>query len=196
MKTLFSRIAGVSLLLCIPFLTACSNWNSASYTPTHGGPYTQAELIRFQKVREHRPPSYSYPSYRQATGRSVFIYDPKYMMYGAYDANGRLVKQGRASGGGNYCLDTKRPCRTPVGNFAIYRKGGPNCKSSKYPLGKGGAPMPHCNFFHGGYAIHGSPYVPWHNASHGCIRLYPSDAQWLDNNHFRHGTQVIVRPYT
>ena len=43
--------------------------------------------------------------------------------------------------------------------FSVKRKGLPSCVSSKFPLGKGGAPMPYCMFFRGGYAIHGSPRI-------------------------------------
>ena len=40
------------------------------------------------------------------------------------------------------------------------------------------APMPHSVFFDGGYAIHGSYAVSLlgHPASHGCVRLSPSNA--------------------
>jgi lipoprotein-anchoring transpeptidase ErfK/SrfK len=50
-------------------------------------------------------------------------------------------------------------------------------------------------FFHGGYAIHGSYQVPGYNASHGCIRVHPSDAEWLSDNFVRYGTKVVVKPY-
>jgi len=32
-------------------------------------------------------------------------------------------------------------------------------------------------FFHGGFALHGSPSVPGYNASHGCVRLFDDDAE-------------------
>jgi lipoprotein-anchoring transpeptidase ErfK/SrfK len=43
------------------------------------------------------------------------------------------------------------------------------------------SPMPHSIFFHGGYAIHGSYEINRLGgpASHGCIRLHPSDAATL-----------------
>lgn len=137
----------------------------------------------------------NFPRRRPATGEAVFIFAPNKPAWAAYDARGRLVRTGYASGGKGYCADVKRRCRTPVGSFRISRKGTPYCKSSKYPLGKGGAPMPYCMFFYRGYAIHGSPHVPAHNASHGCIRVLPKDAAWL-HKHFLHtGTRVIVRRY-
>jgi lipoprotein-anchoring transpeptidase ErfK/SrfK len=49
--------------------------------------------------------------------------------------------------------------------------------SSKYE----NSPMPHSIFFHGGYAIHGTNYVKrlGSPASHGCVRLHPSNAARL-----------------
>ncbi|MHA7840296.1 MAG: L,D-transpeptidase [Gammaproteobacteria bacterium] len=139
---------------------------------------------------------YQFPSSRIATGKNVFIFDPRHRAWAAYDRGGNLIKQGRASGGKDYCPDIKRACRTPAGTYAVYRKGDATCVSTKYPLGKGGAPMPHCMFFHGGYAIHGSNHVPTdHNASHGCVRVTASDAAWLSQHHINHGATVIVRPY-
>jgi L,D-transpeptidase catalytic domain len=43
------------------------------------------------------------------------------------------------------------------------------------------SPMPHSIFFHGGYAIHGSYEISHLGgpASHGCIRLHPSNAATL-----------------
>jgi lipoprotein-anchoring transpeptidase ErfK/SrfK len=43
------------------------------------------------------------------------------------------------------------------------------------------SPMPHSIFFHGGYAIHGSYEISRLGgpASHGCIRLHPSNARAL-----------------
>jgi hypothetical protein len=43
------------------------------------------------------------------------------------------------------------------------------------------SPMPHAIFFHQGYAIHGTGYVGrlGQRASHGCVRLHPSNAATL-----------------
>ncbi len=43
------------------------------------------------------------------------------------------------------------------------------------------APMPYSVFFRGGYAIHGTPHVKRLGtpASHGCVRLHPSNAATL-----------------
>jgi hypothetical protein len=49
--------------------------------------------------------------------------------------------------------------------------------SRKYDM----SPMPHAIFFHEGYAIHGTQYVSrlGNVASHGCVRLHPSNAATL-----------------
>jgi lipoprotein-anchoring transpeptidase ErfK/SrfK len=78
----------------------------------------------------------------------------------------------------------------------VYSKAGVNYRSKTFPLEThGGAPMPYAMFFKGGYAIHGSDYVPSFNASHGCIRVLPADAEWLSRNFITNGTTVIVYPY-
>lgn len=141
------------------------------------------------KGRDH------FPMARHATGRNVFIFDPRAGAWAAYDASGNRVKTGRASGGATWCEDVGRACKTAVGHFTVYLEKGKACKSGKYPIGEGGAPMPHCMFFYRGYAIHASNHVPDYNASHGCIRVAPSAAEWLDHNFINPGTTVIVRPY-
>jgi len=129
------------------------------------------------------------------SGKKTFVFDPTQLRWYAYDTKGSLVGSGRASGGRGYCPDVKRRCRTPVGTFKVTRKGSSSCVSSKFPLGRGGAPMPYCMFFRGGYAIHGSYDVPNYNASHGCIRVEPKAARWLSHNFMDYGTTVVVRPY-
>ena len=138
-----------------------------------------------------------FPMQRTATGNRVFIFSPRVHAWAIYDENGERIKTGRASGGRSFCRDIRRQCRTIVGTFSVISKGGATCKSKKYPIRtNGGAPMPYCmRFTESGYAIHGSSSVPNYNASHGCIRVPPSDAKWLSQNFVQHGTTVIVLPY-
>ena len=111
----------------------------------------------------------------------------------AYDTQGRVIKSGRVSGGKKYCPDIHRGCRTVTGTFTIYSKKGADCRSTRFPVGKGGAPMPYCMFFRGGYALHGSNAVPDYNASHGCVRMPPQDARWLNQNYVNVGrTRVSI----
>ena len=61
----------------------------------------------------------------------------------------------------------------------------------------GWSPMPHSIFFHEGYAIHGTIYVSrlGQRASHGCVRLHPSNAATLFELVWRHGvrdTRIVV----
>ncbi|KTC66171.1 enhanced entry protein EnhA (plasmid) [Legionella adelaidensis] len=123
-----------------------------------------------------------------------FVYNPKTLTWQALK-NGKVVRSGRGSGGKGYCKDIKRSCRTPSGTYRIISKGGPGCKSSRYPVGEGGAPMPYCMFFSKYYAIHGSPDVPNYNASHGCVRVKPSDARWLSQEFLNIGSKVTIRSY-
>jgi lipoprotein-anchoring transpeptidase ErfK/SrfK len=59
----------------------------------------------------------------------------------------------------------------------------------------GGAPMPYCMFFNGSQGLHGSYEVVDGNASHGCVRMTVSDAEWVRFNFATIGTKVVVRPY-
>lgn len=123
------------------------------------------------------------------------VISPREHRWYAYK-NGRVVRTGVASTGANYCPDIRRSCRTPQGTFRVVSKGGPGCRSSRYPVGRGGAPMPYCMFFTQYYAVHGSYDVPKnHNASHGCVRIYPSDARWMSQDFLRIGDPVTVGSY-
>ena len=70
----------------------------------------------------------------------------------------------------------RRGYYTPTGVFHPYSLQ-PMHYSRKYD----NAPMPHSIFFSGGYAIHATPHVGnlGRPASHGCIRLSPSNAAIL-----------------
>lgn len=131
----------------------------------------------------------------QKVHANTFIYNPKSLTWSAINSEGVVVRTGRGSGGRAYCKDIHRGCRTPTGTYAILSKGGVGCRSSRYPVGRGGAPMPYCMFFSRYYAIHGSSDVPNYNASHGCIRVKPYDAEWLSRNFIHVGTRVVIKPY-
>lgn len=72
----------------------------------------------------------------------------------------------------------RRPYHTPRGTFRPIRMH-KMWYSHKYH----NSPMPHSIFFHGGYAIHGTDAIGnlGRPASHGCIRLHPSNAKTLYN---------------
>jgi lipoprotein-anchoring transpeptidase ErfK/SrfK len=126
---------------------------------------------------------------------NTFVFNPKTLTWKALDDSGKVVRVGKGSGGRSYCPDIRRGCKTPSGVYRIISKGSSSCRSSRYPVGKGGAPMPYCMFFSRYYAIHGSHDVPSYNASHGCVRVTPASARWLSQNFIRIGTQVIIQSY-
>lgn len=114
------------------------------------------------------------------------------LAWGAYDDNGNLVKWGNASGGKSYCADLGKECKTVTGTHTFFSKKGQSYKSNRFPLPKGGAPMPYCMHFQGGYALHGGA-VPDFNASHGCIRVPVQEAKWLNQNFVKVGkTQISI----
>lgn len=126
---------------------------------------------------------------------NTFIFNPNSLSWKAINEDGKVVRTGKGSGGRKYCADIRRGCKTPSGVYRVVSKGGAGCRSSRYPLGGGGAPMPYCMFFSKNYAIHGSYDVPNYNASHGCIRVQPSDARWLSSSFMKIGTKVVIKPY-
>ncbi len=148
-----------------------------------------AHVVHAESIND---PSILYKNYAE---RNTFVFSPRSKSWKAINSSGKVVRSGRASGGRNYCPDIHRGCRTPTGTYTVLSKGGANCKSSRFPVGRGGAPMPYCMFFSRYYAVHGSYEVPNYNASHGCIRVTPSDAHWLTNNFMHVGTRVVVKPY-
>lgn len=124
-------------------------------------------------------------------GKKVIMINFAKLAFGAYDSDGYLLYWGPISGGKGYCPDIGRRCNSPRGTFHIYTKQDGECVSTKFPVGRGGAPMPYCMFFHGGFALHGSPEVPGYNASHGCIRMFTIDAKWL-NQEFTDGESHVT----
>ena len=70
----------------------------------------------------------------------------------------------------------RRGYYTPTGVFHPY-----SLQLMHYSRKYDNAPMPHSIFFSGGYAIHATPHVGnlGRPASHGCVRLSPSNAATL-----------------
>ncbi len=70
----------------------------------------------------------------------------------------------------------RRGYRTPLGSYRPKWLAKMHY-SSKY----NNSPMPHSIFFKGGYAVHGTNYIRklGRRASHGCVRLHPSNARRL-----------------
>jgi hypothetical protein len=172
-------------------LSSCSSFSDRSLQKS-----TMA--AQSKPIAEKKPkPNYAarMPQHIETSGRKVILIDPGVHAWGAYGPDGNLIRGGLATAGSSWCADIKRSCRTKVGTFSIQSLGNFNCKSTRYPLPKGGAPMPYCMFFNGHQGLHGSYNVVDGNASHGCVRLHVADAEWLRFNFATIGTRVIVRPY-
>lgn len=143
-----------------------------------------------------------FPLKLEGESEKQVVVDQDKLAWAAYDAEGNLIKWGPISSGRDKCSDSNRSCRTLTGIFRVFSKENVNCKSDVFPIGKGGAKMPYCMYFHKGFALHGSDDIPGVRASHGCVRMFIQDAQWL-NEHFMElssernnfmGTKVTVRP--
>lgn len=147
-----------------------------------------------------------FPQLSESGHEKVLIWDPKLLAWAAYDSSGALISWGPGVGGMDFCPDIKRSCRTIAGTFTILEKYSAGYRSSKYPIeecrGKepgrpGCAPMPYFMKFHrGGLGFHGSDDVPGYHASHGCVRIFPADAEWLSKNFVEKDTKVIILPYS
>jgi len=170
--------------LLVSFLVACT------HTTPPGSRFntTQPSAVAAKPNYAARLPSH-------ISGGKTILVDPNVHAWGAYDSSGNLIRAGLVTAGGNWCPDINRSCRTRSGTFYIQSLGHAGCKSTKYPVGKGGAPMPYCMYFNGHQGIHGSYGVVEGNVSHGCVRTTVSDAEWLRFNFANVGTKVIIRPY-
>lgn len=137
------------------------------------------------------------PQHMDTHGQKVILIDPNVHVFGAYSASGQLERAGLAVAGSSWCADRGRPCKTKAGTFHIQSLGNANCKSTIYPLPRGGAPMPYCMFFNGNQGLHGTypGGLAEANLSHGCVRLSVADAEWIRFNFANVGTKVIVKPY-
>ena len=145
-----------------------------------------------------------FPLRIEPEGEKQIIVDQDKLAWGAYDEHGQLVRWGPISSGTTKCSDSNRSCLTITGIFRVFSKENEHCRSGVYPIGRGGAKMPYCMYFHKGFALHGSHDVPGRRASHGCIRMFTRDAMWLNHNFVelsnegnQHlGTKVVVKPVT
>lgn len=195
------RLSIILPMLFLPFLlSSCANLmsegDSTTTTETFYKPTSSAEKSKSTTPSASSNYASRLPQHIN-TGEKTIVIDPRVHAWGAYDASGNLLRAGLVTAGGNYCADIKRSCRTRSGSFRIQSLGSASCKSSIYPLPRGGAPMPYCMFFNGNQGMHGTygNGVVEGNISHGCVRMRPSDAQWIRFNFARIGTKVIVKPY-
>jgi len=139
------------------------------------------------------------PQQVDTNGKKLVLVDPNVHAWGAYAADGHLVRAGIATAGGAVCPPDadESDCRTGIGTFHVSSMQGEGCYSKIYPRPHGGGLMPYCMFFHNGQALHGAPdeIVVAANISHGCVRMRIPDAEWMQNNFVQVGTTVKVVPY-
>ena len=168
-------------LLISPLITSCATHRLNGYSSY----YNASDY-------ESRMPA-TYPT----GGEKTVVVNPNVNAWAAYDADGKLVRGGIATAGGNWCDDINESCRTSTGTFRIQSMGDGGCISKRFPLPNGGGLMPYCMYFHNGMALHGSPdgTVIEANVSHGCVRMRIPDAEWLRYNFASIGTKVVVQPY-
>lgn len=86
----------------------------------------------------------------------------------------------------------RRGYYTPTGYFRPY-----SLQTMHYSKKYDNSPMPYSIFFTGGFAIHGTPHVGnlGRPASHGCVRLHPSNARALFEivSRDREDTRIVIR---
>lgn len=143
-----------------------------------------------------------FPRYIDGDGEKTIYVSQKELAWGAYDEHGELLWWGPLSSGSGSCKNIEGNCKTPAGSFRIIRKQDIDCISTTFPMrldgNNGGAEMPYCMHFLGGYALHGSYEVPGYRASHGCVRMFIEDARWLNEEFVNvpgdgeKGTRVII----
>lgn len=157
------------------------------------------DLTNQSNILDYSP----FPKRIDPPNEKLVLVNTETVAWGAYDVDGTLIRWGPISAGADYCKDVEEPCNTHSGNFRIFSLGSSDCISRKFPLPDGGAPMPYCMYFNNGQALHGEPNgLPGYNTSHGCVRLYVNDAEWLrysfvegpnSSNDYR-GTKIAVQP--
>ena len=178
------------LLLCLELMGCIENDPSTYITDDYGYVHHTVHYLLDKRGRG------DFPLNIPPSNERHFVFDPKVAAWAAYAADGHRVMTGSASGGQNMCEDVGLPCRTVTGTFHVYRKRGPDCTSGEYPVETtGGAKMPYCMYFFRGFSIHAAYDVPSENVSHGCVRVLPSAAKWLNEEFITIGTRVTVLSY-
>lgn len=180
------------LTALIPLLlSSCIDYDESTYiTDDFGVVHHTKHYLRDKRGRDY------FPEQVKPIGKKQFVFDPKASAWAAYDKEGKRVMTGSASGGKDFCEDVGKPCRTVTGTFHIYNKRGEDCKSGEYPVETtGGAKMPYCMYFYRGFTIHAAYEVPPYNTSHGCVRVLPTAAKWLNEEFLDIGTKVTVLSY-
>lgn len=192
LKCFLSLIFFLFLAGCAQQISPPVSNSTATNLPLYHGQAPYSAAFNEKKYADRMPKTISLEKKEK-----TIVVDPKLHAWGAYDEEGKLVRGGLATAGADFCQDEGHACRTSVGTFRVYSLGDEECFSKTYPLGKGGALMPYCIFFHNGQSLHGSPdqMLVEANVSHGCIHMRIPDVEWLRYNFARIGTRVKILPY-
>ena len=179
------------LVMCLS-ITACVEYDESTLITDDAG-YVHRTVHYLKDARGRK----YFPLHIKASGERLFVFDPKVSAWAAYDELGNRLMTGGASAGIDECEENPtQSCRTMTGTFRLYNKRGAECRSGEYPVDtKGGAKMPYCMYFYQGFTIHAAYDVPERPSSHGCVRVFPSAAKWLNEEFMRLGTKVIILAY-
>ena len=141
----------------------------------------RASVKKASVKRSKRISSKNSYSRRSSGGRVLARVDLSSQRMNVYQG-GRLVHTWKVSTG-------RRGYGTPTGTWRIHRMH-KRYFSRKYD----NAPMPYAMFYYRGFAIHGTNSISrlGRPASHGCVRLHPSNAATLFSMVRRHGGTVKV----
>lgn len=143
-----------------------------------------------------------FPRYIEPEQEKIIFVNQEQLAWAAYNEEGELMWWGPISPGSGTCKKIEGQCLSPVGSFRIIRKQDVHCISTVFPIRtsglSGGAKMPYCMHFFNGYALHGADVLPGYADSHGCVRLFTEDAQWLNESFIdlpgigKKGTRIVI----
>lgn len=186
-----NKLLWLAVFMCLA-LASCVEYDESTLITDDAG-YVH-RTVHYTKDKRGRA---YFPEQIKARGERLFVFDPKASAWAAYDEEGKRLMTGAGSAGVDFCEEnSNQSCRTITGTFKIYHKRGADCRSGEYPVDtKGGAKMPYCMYFYQGFTIHAAYEVPEHPSSHGCVRVFPSAAKWLNEEFIRLGTKVIILAY-
>ncbi len=173
-------------------LSSCVEFDESTLiTDDAGKVHRTTHYLRDKRGRKY------FPMQIAASGERQFVFDPKASAWAAYDEEGHRLMTGSGSAGVDACEENpSESCRTITGTFHVYNKRGIECRSGEYPVDtNGGAKMPYCMYFYQGFTIHAAYEVPEHPSSHGCVRVLPSAAKWLNEEFMKIGTKVVILAY-
>ncbi|MEM1040164.1 MAG: L,D-transpeptidase [Pseudomonadota bacterium] len=188
MKKLTALLAIVMAFVFTPALAETGKTiKIKSETSAYAGKKDKAYWTRVWYQKHGKKKRYKKASYKRKKRRGVSRYgvvakiNLSTQRMHVYRNGKRLYTWKVSSGRGGY--------RTPTGTYRVGRMH-KRYFSRKY----NGAPMPYAMFFKGGYAIHGTNAISrlGRTASHGCVRLHPSNAAKLFSMVRKSGGRVSI----